>query len=83
MSLDDPSTHREADPGTWILLTGVQAPEDLEDPIFAPWLDAANPKVVSERLGHSSIEITLGAYSHVLPGMQEETAEAFDTLFPP
>lgn len=31
-----------------------------------------NPKVVSERLGHSSITITMDTYSHVLPGIQEE-----------
>lgn len=29
-------------------------------------------KVVSERLGHSSIRTTLDTYAHVLPGMQEE-----------
>ena len=30
------------------------------------------PKVVSERLGHASIGITLDTHSHVMPGMQEE-----------
>ncbi len=32
-------------------------------------------KIVSERLGHSTITITLDTYSHVLPGMQKESAE--------
>jgi integrase len=32
-------------------------------------------KVVSERLGHASIAITLDTYSHVLPNMKEEAAE--------
>ncbi len=36
-------------------------------------------KVASERLGHSSIGITMDLYSHVLPGMQEEAAERVDT----
>jgi integrase len=40
-----------------------------------------NPKVVSERLGHANIGITLDIYSHVLPGMQEAAAEKFDKLF--
>ena len=40
-----------------------------------------NPKVVSERLGHANISITLDIYSHVLPGMQEAAAEKFDKLF--
>jgi len=35
-------------------------------------------KVVSERLGHASIGITLDIYSHVLPSMQEEAAEKID-----
>jgi integrase len=37
-----------------------------------------HPKVVSERLGHASIQITLDTYSHVLPGLQEQAAAAFE-----
>jgi len=37
-----------------------------------------NPKVVSERLGHSDVNITLNIYSHILPGLQEAAAAAFD-----
>lgn len=33
-------------------------------------------KVVSERLGHASIAITLDTYSHVLPDMQDAAADA-------
>ena len=36
-----------------------------------------HPKVVSERLGHSDVVITLNLYSHVLPNVQEEAAERF------
>lgn len=36
-----------------------------------------NPKVVSERLGHSSVAFTLETYAHVIPGMQPEAAELF------
>jgi integrase len=32
-------------------------------------------KIVSERLGHANIAITLDTYSHVLPNMQEKAAE--------
>ena len=39
-----------------------------------------HPKVVSERLGHANISITLDVYSHVLPGMQKAAAEAFDRI---
>ena len=34
-----------------------------------------HPKVVQERLGHSSITVTLDTYSHVIPAMQEDAAE--------
>ena len=34
-----------------------------------------HPKVVSERLGHSSITITLDVYSHVLPSIQVEASD--------
>ncbi len=33
-----------------------------------------NPKIVSERLGHASITLTLNTYSHVLPNMEQEAA---------
>jgi integrase len=37
-----------------------------------------HPKIAQERLGHSSIAITLDLYSHVLPGMQDEAAARVD-----
>ena len=37
-----------------------------------------HPKIVSERLGHSSVAITLDTYSHVLPGIQAAAALRFD-----
>jgi integrase len=37
-------------------------------------------KVVSERLGHSSITLTLDTYSHVLPAMQKRAADAMGRI---
>lgn len=37
-----------------------------------------HPKIVSERLGHSSVAFTLDTYSHVAPGLQEAAALKFD-----
>ena len=37
-----------------------------------------HPKIVQERLGHSTIAITLDTYSHVTPGLQEAAALKFD-----
>ena len=39
-----------------------------------------HPKIVQERLGHASIQITLDTYSHVAPGLQEVAAKRFDEL---
>jgi integrase len=42
-----------------------------------------HPKVVSERLGHATVAFTLDTYSHVVPGLQEAAAKAFDNMFQP
>ena len=39
-----------------------------------------HPKVVSERLGHASIAITLDLYSHVTPGISREAADAVESM---
>ena len=35
-----------------------------------------HPSVVSERLGHSTVQMTLDTYSHIIPAMQEDAAAA-------
>jgi integrase len=35
-----------------------------------------HPKLVQELLGHASIAVTLDTYSHMLPGMGSEAADA-------
>ena len=42
-----------------------------------------HPKIVQERLGHASIQITLDTYSHVAPGLQEAAANHFDDIVLP
>ncbi len=42
-----------------------------------------HPKIVSERLGHSTSAITLQTYSHVAPTLQQAAAEILDTLLFP
>jgi integrase len=39
-----------------------------------------HPKVVSERLGHASVTLTLDTYSHVLPTMQRAATEKLESL---
>jgi integrase len=38
-------------------------------------------KVVQERLGHTSVGMTIDIYSHVLPHMQQHAADALDATF--
>lgn len=42
-----------------------------------------HPKVVQERLGHSTIAITMDTYSHVMPQMQAAAAKQLDSLLSP
>lgn len=39
-----------------------------------------SPKVVQERLGHSSVTLTLDTYSHVLPTMQQVAADELEAM---
>jgi integrase len=43
-------------------------------------LSGENPKIVSERLGHSSVKMTLDTCSHVLPGMQESASDKLESM---
>jgi integrase len=46
-------------------------------------LEHVSIKVISERLGHSSTNITQDIYSHVLPEMQMEAASAMERILTP
>jgi integrase len=43
--------------------------------------DGENVKVISERLGHASVTLTLDIYAHVLPGQQEAASAKLERLF--
>jgi len=56
-------------------------PHDLRHTSATLLLLAGTPaKIVSERLGHASVGITLDLYSHVLPDMQADAATAMDGI---
>ena len=40
--------------------------------------EGLNPKIVSERLGHSNINLTLQTYSHVSKGMQDAASDKLE-----
>jgi integrase len=63
-------------------LPGTVRPHDLRHAMASYWLAKGIPvKVVSERLGHANIAITLEIYGHLLPNMQADAAEKMDALF--
>ena len=39
-----------------------------------------HPKIVSERLGHANISITLDTYSHAIPDLRDEAVARLDAL---
>jgi integrase len=39
-----------------------------------------HPKIVSERLGHSTVQLTLDRYSHVVEGLQDSAAEVLGAV---
>ena len=41
-------------------------------------LAGVHPKVVSERLGHATVAMTLDTYSHVVPSLQSDTTLAIE-----
>lgn len=40
-----------------------------------------HPRVVQERLGHSSVTLTLNTYSHVIPSLDKEAADQANKMF--
>ena len=49
---------------------------------FAAFLieQGAHPRAMMERLGHSSINVTLGTYGHLLPGLDEELTRKLNKI---
>ncbi|MGH8875674.1 MAG: tyrosine-type recombinase/integrase [Acidimicrobiia bacterium] len=48
----------------------------------ASWLIAAgeHPKIIQTRLGHSSIQMTIDRYGHLMVGLDDQTAERLDAI---
>jgi integrase len=48
----------------------------------ASWLIAAgeHPKAIQTRLGHSSIQVTIDRYGHLMDGLDDQTADRLDAI---
>lgn len=61
-------------------LTGIRLHDARHTHASLLLRQGTHPKVVQERLGHGSIQITLDLYSHVTPGMQQAAAARLDGI---
>ncbi len=43
--------------------------------------EGAHPRAIMERLGHSTIQVTLGTYGHVFPSLEESLTAALDNVY--
>jgi integrase len=43
-------------------------------------MQGVHPKVVSDMLGHGTVGLTLDTYSHLLPAMHQQAADAMDAI---
>jgi integrase len=40
-----------------------------------------HPKLVQETLGHSTFQLTMDTYSHMIPALRNEVADRMDEIF--
>jgi integrase len=43
--------------------------------------EGAHPRAIMERLGHSTIQVTLGTYGHLFPSLEESLTAALDSVY--
>lgn len=56
-------------------------PYDLRHTAVALWIAAgADPKLIAERAGHTSVSIVLDRYGHLYPDASERLNEALDAM---
>ena len=78
--LPDTVTHAWIKLVRQIGLSGVRLHDARHSHASLMLKQGTHPKIVQERLGHASIQITLDTYSHVTPGLQEAAADRFDKM---
>jgi integrase len=62
-------------------LDPAPTPHDLRHTAAAVAIaEGAHPKAIQERLGHSSIRVTLDVYGHLFPGLGAELADRLDAV---
>ena len=69
---------RERCKGNWYAVLSIRDPQTGKRKVTHLLAAGVHPKIAQERLGHSSVGITLDLYSHVLPGMQEDAVAKVD-----
>jgi integrase len=54
--------------------------ECTDDLLGCSGVGVGHPKIVAERLGHATVNVTLNVYSHVTSTIQREAAATLDRL---
>ena len=71
-------------PTGFVAADSVDAPCRIHDlrHTHAAWLIAAgeHPKSIQTRLGHSSIQVTIDRYGHLMDGLDHQTAARLDAI---
>jgi integrase len=43
--------------------------------------EGAHPRAIMERMGHSTIQVTLGTYGHLFPNLEAALTDALDDVY--
>ena len=43
--------------------------------------EGAHPRAIMERMGHSTIQVTLGTYGHLFPSLEAALTDALDDVY--
>lgn len=43
--------------------------------------EGAHPRAIMERMGHSTIQVTLGTYGHLFPNLETALTDALDEVY--
>jgi len=43
--------------------------------------EGAHPRAIMERMGHSTIQVTLGTYGHLFPSLEAALTDALDEVY--
>ena len=64
----------------WNIIVGIRMHDARHTHATLMLEQGVNWKIISERLGHGSVAMTLDLYAHASPGLQQAAAHGFDKV---